>query len=145
MPETFAGILNCIGVNMVRSGQFSDGIEHYNSALVHVNDEGIKAKLSFNLGLGYLRWKKPQQALDWFQRSKTYNPEFKKAEKYIENLEQRDEHDKESFMPNELENEELSDEVMSDLAVNFDADSGDINVGTGPAPLFSREDDIEVV
>lgn len=144
VPETFAGILNSIGVNMVRSGQFSAGIEHYTSALVHVNDEVNKAKLSFNLGLGYLRWNKPQQALDWFQKSKVYDPEFKKAEKYIDSLE-RDYHEKESFMPNELENEEVSEEIMSDLAVNFDPDTADIGVGSSPSPLFAREDDIEVV
>ena len=147
IPETFAGILNSIGVNMVRSGQFSDGIEHYNSALIHVNDEIIKAKLSFNLGLGYLRWNKPQEALDWFQKSKIYCPDFKKAEKYIDNLE-RDSDGKEPFMPNELENEEISDEVMGKLGESFEStnpDVSDLNVGSGPAPLFSREDDIELV
>ncbi|MFK7823125.1 MAG: response regulator [Oligoflexales bacterium] len=144
IPETFAGILNSIGVNMVRSGQFSDGIEHYNSALIHVNDQIIKAKLSFNLGLGYLRWNKPQEALDWFQKSKIYCPDFKKAEKYIDNLE-RDYHEKESFMPNELENEDISEEVMSNLGASFDPDTSELGVGSGPAPLFSREEDIELV
>lgn len=89
IPDTFAGILNAIGINMVRSGHFSNGIEHYHSALSHVSDERSKAKLYFNLGLGYLRWQKPDEALHQMEQAILCDPEHEKAERHLREIRNR--------------------------------------------------------
>ena len=86
IPDTFAGILNAVGIGMVRSGSFSEGIEYYSSALNHVQSDHIKSRLAFNVGLGYLRWRKPSDALVWFKKSVVLDSENEKAGTYIHKL-----------------------------------------------------------
>jgi CheY-like chemotaxis protein len=69
VPRTFASLLNVMGINMVRTGDFKRGIARYTNAMkfLHVNDTA--ARVAYNLGLGYLRWGKPEEALKWFVKS----------------------------------------------------------------------------
>lgn len=86
VPSSFASLLNAIGVSLVRSQDFKNGLNHYQSALKHVYDDKIKAKLAFNLGLGHLRWKNFVEALAWFKQASNYDPDYSKPGGYIEKL-----------------------------------------------------------
>ena len=57
----------------------------YQAALEHVSDPDTRAKLSFNLGLGYLRWDKPDVAVPWFEQAADLTDRgFEKAAKYMQ-------------------------------------------------------------
>lgn len=84
IPTSYASMLNSMAISMARSGQFQECIDHYKQALKIVGDDKLKSKLSFNLGLGYARWKKHALAKEWFQKSVDYDPAFKKAGVYLE-------------------------------------------------------------
>ena len=60
--------------------KFEEGMEHYKSALKYVEQSVMQARLAFNLGLGYMRWKKPEKATEWLEKSATLGgSEFSKA------------------------------------------------------------------
>ena len=69
IPSNFASLLNAVGISLVRTEQYDKGIEHYHSALSYLKDPRLRAKLAFNLGLGYLRWRKPPDAARWFSEA----------------------------------------------------------------------------
>ncbi|NRA45667.1 MAG: tetratricopeptide repeat protein [Oligoflexales bacterium] len=86
IPSSFASLLNAIGVSLVRSQDFKNGLNHYQSALKHVYDDKVKAKLAFNLGLGHMRWRNFVEALAWFKQSTKYDPDYSKPGTYIQKL-----------------------------------------------------------
>lgn len=69
IPKSFAGLMNAIGISLVRTQQFEQGLNHYRSAMSYVESDDVKGKLAFNVGSGYLRWQKPDDALRWFQNA----------------------------------------------------------------------------
>lgn len=69
IPRNFASLMNTMGITLVRNGQFSKGIEQYQSAMYFLENNDDNAKVAFNLGLGFLRWGKPKDALPWFRKS----------------------------------------------------------------------------
>jgi len=84
IPRTFASLLNVVGISLVRSGNFAKGIGKYRNALRFLHQNDKSARVAFNLGLGYLRWGKPQEALEWFQKSKNLGAEtFAKSQQYV--------------------------------------------------------------
>ena len=85
--SSFAGLLNNVGIFLVRNQQFHRGMKHYENSLKFIRDGDFKAKLAFNLGLGYLRWEKPKEALVWFRNAISFSPHFKKPVSYIEKIE----------------------------------------------------------
>lgn len=89
LPSSFAGLLNVIGISMVRGGKIDEGMNHYEAAMGYVDKDQDRAKLSFNLALGCLRNEKPVEALDWFRKSTGYDPDYEKAHGYVEKLEKR--------------------------------------------------------
>lgn len=86
VPDTFAGILNAAGISMVRSGAFEEGIEYYTAAMNHVLHDSLKSRLAFNIALGYLRWRRPDDALEWFRKSIGFHSENHKSNQYISRL-----------------------------------------------------------
>ena len=86
IPANFASMLNSIGISMARKGSFNKCIEHYQSALKHVYTDSLKAKVSFNLGLAYLRWRKAGKANSWFKTALSHDPTFEKANQWIDKL-----------------------------------------------------------
>ncbi len=87
IPMSFASMLNSIGISLVKTGQFDKGIEFYRSALLYVAEGDSKAKLAFNLGLGYLRWDNPTTALEWFQKSNEFSDgNYEKAQKHADRI-----------------------------------------------------------
>jgi tetratricopeptide (TPR) repeat protein len=69
IPRNFASLMNTMGITFVRNGQFSKGIEQYRSAMYFLENSEDNAKVAFNLGLGFLRWGRPKDALPWFRKS----------------------------------------------------------------------------
>jgi CheY-like chemotaxis protein len=87
MTESFASLLNTIGIALIRNGSFAKGIEQYQAALMFLQDNLDIAKVSFNLGLGFLRWKKPGEALQWFEQSMRHSGgQFGKSGNYVRML-----------------------------------------------------------
>ncbi len=87
--QSFASLMNTIGISKVHAGHLVEGIEHYESALQFIRDSDVRAKVMFNMGLGYLRHRVPDKALLWFMRSaKAGGQKFAKARPYIEELTQ---------------------------------------------------------
>lgn len=86
VPGNFASMLNSIGISMAREGSFQKCIEHYESALKHLHSPELKAKVSFNLGLAFLRWKKLAKANSWFKQALAHDPKFEKANHWVEKL-----------------------------------------------------------
>ena len=87
IPKNFASLLNAIGISMVKSLKHEKGIEHYQSAIKYISDNDIKAKLSFNCGLGFMRWGKRQSALLWFKEAiKLSDGKFDKASSYARKI-----------------------------------------------------------
>ena len=69
VARSFVSLANSIGVTMVRRGEFERGIEHYKRALGFVFNDHDAARLSFNLGLGLLRWGKRAEGIAWLQKA----------------------------------------------------------------------------
>lgn len=89
LPSTFAGLLNLLGIEKVRAGDYSDGMKQYDAALVFIKEATNVAKLRFNKGLGYLRWGKHQDALGEFKVAHSIGgEEFLKSSKYIGKLQE---------------------------------------------------------
>ena len=87
VPTSFVSLLNSVGVAFVRNDRYQDGLKHYESALQYVDQDVMQARLAFNMGLGFLRWKKKDEALKWFEKSaKLGGDEFSKASGYVERL-----------------------------------------------------------
>ncbi|MEZ4742695.1 MAG: response regulator [Bdellovibrionota bacterium] len=87
ITTSFAGLLNIIAITKVREGSYEEGIEQYQAALAFLTDSESIAKVSFNLGLGFLRWNRLEMALDWFVKSRNANKKnFLKATYYINRI-----------------------------------------------------------
>lgn len=74
VTASFASILNTMGIALVRNGQYARGVEQYRSALAFLHSETDASRVAFNLGLGFLRWGKPNEALPWFRKSESLAP-----------------------------------------------------------------------
>jgi tetratricopeptide (TPR) repeat protein len=84
IPNNFASLLNIVAITKVRSGKFEDGIGQYMAALAFLRSDLIAAKISFNLGLGFLRWQKPELARQWFEKSSSLSKgKFSRSEGYL--------------------------------------------------------------
>jgi CheY-like chemotaxis protein len=68
VSHNFASLMNTMGITKVRAGDFAGGIEQYRAAIEFIHSSDHAARLSFNIALAYLRWKKPSQAEPWLRR-----------------------------------------------------------------------------
>lgn len=114
VSQSFASLMNTIGISKVHSGRLEEGIEHYESALHFIREPEVRAKVMFNMGLGYLRHREEDKALLWFMRSsKSGGAQFSKANAYVADLTQRTMWTDEGIR------------VMSDNTMNYDAQAHD--------------------
>lgn len=89
-PHSFASLMNTLGITKVRNGHLGEGIDHYQSALMFIRNNDERAKVMFNMGLGYLRHQQSEKALFWFVRSaKTGGKLFLKAHQYVQAMSTR--------------------------------------------------------
>lgn len=84
IPLSFISLLNAIGVSLVRTEQYELGQRHYRAALEYTEQKIIKARLMFNVALGYLRVRDDKNAIEWFRKSISYGEgEFTRGEFYL--------------------------------------------------------------
>jgi Flp pilus assembly protein TadD len=87
-PREMASIFNSAAVLTIRAERFDKGMALYKSAMAALGkDDRIASRLLFNMGLGYKRWSKPEQALACFTRSLGLDPSFGKAQRHKQALE----------------------------------------------------------
>lgn len=81
---SFASIANMMGITAVAAGRHAEGIERYKSALDFLTDPEEKARVLFNIGLGFVRWQKPDSAATWFEKAvEVSGGKFSKAGRYL--------------------------------------------------------------
>jgi tetratricopeptide (TPR) repeat protein len=69
ISRSFVSALNALGIVNVHSQKYSEAVELYDSALQYSTESETKIKLTYNKGLAFLRWNKPETALQFFQES----------------------------------------------------------------------------
>lgn len=85
--RSYAGMLNAIGIALVKEKKFDEGLKHYTDAMDIVFDKNVKSRLAFNLGLCNARWKKYPEAVKWFKNSMELDPTFTKAANNLKKFE----------------------------------------------------------
>ncbi|MCX6119477.1 MAG: tetratricopeptide repeat protein [Proteobacteria bacterium] len=86
---SIAKVINNLGVFLAQEGDFEKAIKYYMMAFAFLASEDLQAKVSFNMGLGFLKWGKESQGKYWFERSNNLSHgNFSKASKYLQNLKQ---------------------------------------------------------
>ncbi len=87
VTKNFASLMNTIGITKVRTGLVDEGLIQYQAALPFITNSLDLAKVMFNLGLGFLRKKDINLAVEWFQKSiEQGGKSFAKAEEYVRRL-----------------------------------------------------------
>ena len=87
-PASLPSLFNSIGVGLVHSHRFDDGFLYYQNALKYLDAPEVKGRVAFNLGLGYLRAQRNEEALSWFKKSdQLCGGTFQKPRDYIARLE----------------------------------------------------------
>ncbi len=82
---SFLGLLNALGISLVRSKQFQKGVDQYNAALQFAHTKTASARIVFNLALAYMRWNKKEEARKYFEESLSLSDgTFKKCLKYLD-------------------------------------------------------------
>lgn len=69
LPRDFARLCNAVGVALVRDGEIERGIEQYQAALQLLRDDVMMARVMFNVGLGFVKWKRPMDARSWLEEA----------------------------------------------------------------------------
>lgn len=126
IPKTFAGLLNAVGISLVRGGDFEHGISHYESAMTYAEEKHDKARLAFNLGLGFLRQSDLEKASHWFKTSVEFDPNYEKAKAHLSKIKSK------------------AESESGPAATHLDEDAG-LELTESEAPLFdfdqSADDD----
>ena len=68
LAHSFISAVNARAIANVHSQKYAAALELYQSALQYADDTPTQIKLSFNMGLAFLRWKKPAEALILFKK-----------------------------------------------------------------------------
>ena len=84
-PRELAAIFNTTAILAMQHGNHDKGMSLYRSALKSVGEvPQLKSRLHFNMGIGYRRWKKLEEALECFDKALLEDPKFTKAKKHRE-------------------------------------------------------------
>jgi tetratricopeptide (TPR) repeat protein len=90
MLRSMAGLMNITAISLVKKGQHEAAIKQYQAAFHFITSNDDRARIAFNLGLGYLRWERPDDATMWFKKSLDFSGgTFDKARDYLTRLEKR--------------------------------------------------------
>jgi len=75
-----AAIFNNTAIICIRRGQYEKGLSLYQAAVSQVGENpAIQARITFNMGIGYLRWSKKPEACLAFTRALELDASFTKA------------------------------------------------------------------
>ena len=87
IPRSFASMCNTLAVALVRDGEFSKGVTQYKAALQLLSEPLVRARVMFNLGLAFVRWEKPGDAVRWFEAAaKIAGNSLPKAQQQLDQL-----------------------------------------------------------
>lgn len=87
LSKNFASICNSIGISLIRSGEFDEGIAQYQASLDILGNKILKSKVMFNIGYAFLRQKKLPEAMEWFVKSKELGgKDFDKQTTFIDKI-----------------------------------------------------------
>lgn len=139
ITKNFASLMNTIGITKVRTGAIEEGLAQYQAAMPFINNNLDLAKLMFNMGLGFLRKKDLEQAIEYFQKSiEQGGTDFKKAEEYVRRLKPQIKTATPTVVPaaKPVENADEDVEVMKGVT--------EIEIpGLGALPMVVSEEPIE--
>jgi len=82
----FAAELNRQGIEMVRSGRYTEALEHYSKAQYVLPQQEKGPQLFYNIGLCYSRWGRFDMASEFLKLALIKEPNYKKAQKLLEQL-----------------------------------------------------------
>ena len=83
-PRELASMFNMSAIFNIKDGEFSKAMELYKYSIGLLEEADLQAKLYFNAGLGFRRWKKPERALVCFEKSIELDSSYEKASVHIE-------------------------------------------------------------
>ena len=87
LPRSFASVCNSVGISLIRNEEMDRGLEQYEAALKFLGKDPVAGLVMFNMGLGFARWQRWDDAYEWFEKSARLSPpEFKKANQWVERL-----------------------------------------------------------
>ncbi len=84
--KSLASHFNKLAISHIKSQRFEEGIKVYKDAMEVMPDKSKHHLLYFNIGMAYLRWKKPFDAEGNFIKALDLNPKYEKAKEYIEKI-----------------------------------------------------------
>lgn len=85
----YASKLNLEGIEMVRQARYGEALEHYSKAQYVLPQQEKGPQLFYNIGLCYSRWHKPEMAMEFLKLAIIKEPNYKKAQKLMEQIQQR--------------------------------------------------------
>jgi len=104
VSHNFASLMNTLGITKVRAGDFAGGIAQYRAAIEFIHTPDHAARLSFNIALAYLRWKKPNEAEPWLRRClEISDGKMIKVKKYLVAIEAKKDGGKRAAADDEFE------------------------------------------
>ncbi len=75
-----ASVFNTAAVVSIRNSRFDEGMKLYEAAVKAVEKHPVvMSRLYYNMGIGFHRWERPEEALQCFRQAVTLDPEFKNA------------------------------------------------------------------
>ncbi len=132
--KELASLFNMSAVLSMRQGRFQAGMSLYDAALQSLDqaDKNTLAMLHFNRGVGFKRWKKPEEAITWFAKAVDLKPDYEKAKRnFAEVADKLGRAVPEKYRPAGAE-EEIKEEMLS-------ADNAFDATGSGFSHDFSSD------
>lgn len=143
-PGSFASMLNAVGIAMVKDKEYKKGIEHYESALGYVQDDLIKAKLSYNLALAYIKWNKKSDAGKWLSKAVALDDGYDKAKELLAKIESAEERKpKKVKKVEESAPEAAVSEEGCDEAEEAASQESEEKIGTEEVAVDPKDDEIK--
>jgi DNA-binding response OmpR family regulator/Tfp pilus assembly protein PilF len=146
LAQSFAGLLNILGITQIKNRKHANGIRQYEAAMSFVHSDGEAARLCFNIGLGYMRWGKPERALNWFTKCAMVDgPCLPRAQKYISEIEKKYGHRSSvSAARNSAESASTTsvpaNSIESDLGMDADAPNSNMEISVVDAPKQDKSE-----
>lgn len=89
IANKIASRLNSEGVNLVKAKKYEEALNHYTKAQYVLPQQDKDPMLFYNIGLCYSRWGKPEPACQFLQLALIKEPNYKKAEKLLNQISQQ--------------------------------------------------------
>ena len=79
-PRELAAVFNTTAILAINKGDFANGMDLYQIAQKALGERPkVLARLLYNMGIGYYKWKKPQESIKCFREALKFDPSFDDA------------------------------------------------------------------